>query len=149
MKTISDYLDETKEKHGIKSDSELSRQLGGSRNAVSNWRQGLNKPDDYACIRMAELLGINPLEVIAASHIEREADPERAKWWADFSKRHGIKVLSVSLIGTSLAFQYSNLDLLQSVPSLYIMLSKQRDKKRKKRCYRVYKCRDNAAFFTP
>nr|WP_314898800.1 hypothetical protein [uncultured Deefgea sp.] len=123
MKTIAEYLDEAKEKHKIKSDSELGRTLGASKQSVSDWRVSRSKPDDYACIRLAELVGVNPLEIIAASHIEREADPERAKWWADFSKRHGIKALSVSLIGTSLAFQYSNLALLQSVPSLYIMLS--------------------------
>jgi transcriptional regulator with XRE-family HTH domain len=121
MKTISEYLDEAKEKHSIKSDAELARLLGGSRQSVSSWRAGTNKPDDYACIRLAELLGINPLEIIAAANAEREADPERAKWWLDFSKRHGIKNLSVSLIGMNLHLQVNNLDFLEAVTNLYIM----------------------------
>lgn len=121
MKTIGEYLDEAKEKHGIKSDSELGRQLGASKQAVSGWRNSPSKPDDYACIRLAELLGINPLEIIAAANAEREADPERAKWWLDFSKRHGIKTLSVSLIGASLLLQNNNLSCLEAVTKLYIM----------------------------
>lgn len=130
MKTLGEYLDEAKEKHGIKSDAELARMLGGSRSAVSEWRSTSRKPDNYACIRLAELLSINPLEIIAASNAEREADPERAKWWLNFSKRHGIKNLSVSLIGMSLLLQVNDLGFLQTAPNLYIMLSKGRDKRR-------------------
>lgn len=147
MKAISEYLDEAKEKHEIKSDSELGRKLGGSRTSVRNWREGISKPDDYACIQLAELLCVNPLEIIAAAHAERESDPERSKWWADFSKRHGIKALSVSLISTGLGLQISGLCFLEAVPKLYIMLSKVRDKRRKIINYRLYQCRDNAAFF--
>lgn len=139
MKTISEYLDEAKEKHSIKSDSELARQLGGSRQSVSDWRVSRSKPDDYACIRLAELLGINPLEIIAAANAEREADPERAKWWLDFSKRHGIKALSVSLIGINLLLQVNNLGFHQAVLSLYIMLSKIDSRRRRNYCYGSYK----------
>lgn len=139
MKTIGVYLDEAKEKHGIKSDSELGRQLGASKQAVSGWRNSPSKPDDYACIRLAELLGINPLEIIAAANAEREADPERAKWWLDFSKRHGIKALSVSLIGTTLLLQVNSLGFLETYPKLYIMLSKTQEARRRNKCNFVYK----------
>jgi hypothetical protein len=121
MKTVIEYVDELKEKLGIESDAELSKKLGGHRNVVSNWRNNGSLPEDFYCIVMAELLGVHPLEIIASANIQREKDPQKIEWWEDFSKRHGYKVLSVSLIAGSLSLQNNSLYLLEAVPRLYIM----------------------------
>ncbi|MFD2449997.1 helix-turn-helix domain-containing protein [Vogesella fluminis] len=48
------------------------------RNSVNSYKRGERIMDDYACIVVAEYLGIDPLEIIAAANMEREkAKPER------------------------------------------------------------------------
>ncbi|WP_051304633.1 hypothetical protein [Chitinilyticum litopenaei] len=123
MKTFIEYVDELKEKEGLKSDNELARLLSGKderSSLVSGWRTG-RRPEDYYCIVIAQRLGINPLEIIAAANMEREQDPARLDWWEDFSKRHGFKALPVALISMGLGLLYNNLYFLESVPKLYIM----------------------------
>lgn len=149
MKSVMEYVDELKEKLEIESDAELGKRIGGNRNTVSSWRNRGSQPEDFYCIVMAELLGIHPLEIIAAANIEREKDPQKIEWWEDFSKRHGYKVLSVSLIAGSLSLQNNSLYLLENVTRLYIMLSKRRDRTLKKICYKVSPSRNNAAFLRP
>jgi transcriptional regulator with XRE-family HTH domain len=80
MHTLN-YLDAVKKRLGISSDYALAKALGISQQAVSNYRAGRSKMDDDVALTIAELLGINPLAVIAAANAERaKTDEARARW---------------------------------------------------------------------
>ncbi|MBV8635554.1 MAG: helix-turn-helix domain-containing protein [Burkholderiaceae bacterium] len=80
MSTL-DYLDEAKAKHGLPSDYALSKALGLTTSAISNYRAGRSRIDDDVALKLANLTGRNPLEVIAAANMERAKTPEMAAIW--------------------------------------------------------------------
>ena len=75
------YLEKAKEKLGIKSDYALAKWLGISRFSLSSFTTGRRPLDDYTATRIAEALGINPMEIIAARNAEREKDETRKEFW--------------------------------------------------------------------
>lgn len=99
MKLVIDYVDEAKEKSGIKSDAAFGQSIGGTVAMIGNWRNRGSTPEDYYCIRIAEILRIDPLEVIAAANWEREKNQEKKDWWESFRKAHAGKVAGAVLIG--------------------------------------------------
>lgn len=71
MKTMEQYVDDLKAAHNIPSDRQLALFLGLKKQSVSHWkRRGVTVDPDTAW-KIAEGLGIDPLEVIAASEVER------------------------------------------------------------------------------
>lgn len=82
MKTTIDYLDELRIKLRIPSDYAAAKALGCSRSAVSKYRNGAGSFDDATAIKVAELIGIEPLEVIAAANFERSKDEHAQNVWA-------------------------------------------------------------------
>lgn len=81
MKTTVQYLNEAKERLGITSDNALAKHLKIARSAISQYQHGHRIIDDYAAVRIAEILGINPMDVIATANYEREKAPERKDFW--------------------------------------------------------------------
>ena len=59
--------------------------------------------DDYAYIVVAECLGIDPLEIIAAANMEREKNQARRDFWQDFRKKIGQMAVAGLVILTTLA----------------------------------------------
>lgn len=96
MKTI-DLLDRCKEKLGIKQDSELTEVLGVKKAAISHYRNGIRKPDEFMCFKIADILGLEPSAVIAAVKADGEQDEERKRFWAQYAKRYGV-VVSVPFV---------------------------------------------------
>lgn len=99
MKLVLDYVEDAKEKTGIKSDMAFGKHIGGTDSMVKQWRNRGSTPEDYYCIRIAEILGIDPLEVIAAANWEREKNQEKKDWWESFRKAHAGKVAGAVLLG--------------------------------------------------
>jgi transcriptional regulator with XRE-family HTH domain len=81
MKSTTEYLDEAKKRAGIESDYALAKRLGVTKAAISNYRQGISKMDDYTAAQIADLLEVDPLEVIAAANAEREKDEKKKDYW--------------------------------------------------------------------
>lgn len=81
MKTTLDYIKEAKAALGIQSDYALAKWLGITRHAVSGYQTGNRIIDDYTAAKIAEALGIDPLEVIAVANMEREKDEKRQAYW--------------------------------------------------------------------
>lgn len=81
MKTTLQYIDAIKLRHGIESDYAVAKLLGTSRQAVSKYRQGNTSFDDLTALHVAELLGVNPLEVIAAANAERAKNDDARRTW--------------------------------------------------------------------
>ena len=95
MKSI-DYLDQVKARHGIKSDYALAQILAVTHATVSHYRHGKSVMDSTTAVKVAELLAINPLVVIAAAELERTHKDKVRQVWLRYAA--GLVVL-VSLGG--------------------------------------------------
>lgn len=84
MKTSRDYLEEALEKLGDISDTEKAKRLKIAQPTISQYRSGNRKMDDFACIMVGRVLGVDPMKIIAASQEEREKNQERKEFWRDF-----------------------------------------------------------------
>lgn len=106
MKTTVEYLDALKEKLNLPSDYAAAKALGVTRAAVSRYRTGVGSFDDEVCFTVAEILGVNPLEVIVAARAERSTKTGgREKWernWENFSRNFRSLVSPANARGESL-----------------------------------------------
>lgn len=87
MKKISMYLDEAIETGIAKNSAELARLLGVSRSALSEWRAGRNSPNDDQAVKLAELLGKDPGELLAECGAARAKSPETRRAWEKIAAR--------------------------------------------------------------
>lgn len=100
MKSAEQYLDEARSRLDLPSDYALAKALGLTRAAVSRYRCGAGLPDDLACVQIAEAIGCEPMEVIAAINYQRaKTDVERAIWEGLWGKAAGAFVLSLPASG--------------------------------------------------
>jgi predicted transcriptional regulator len=81
MKSTEQYLGEVKDRLELPSDYAIAKALGVTRAAVSRYRMGHSMPDDLVCARIAEILGIEPMEVIAATNYQRSKTDEARRLW--------------------------------------------------------------------
>ncbi len=81
-----EYLKAAKRKLEAKTNAELARALGLSRAALTRYDQGERVIDDYTAARVAELLDIDELEVIAQANAEREKDTTKRAFWEHKAK---------------------------------------------------------------
>jgi hypothetical protein len=65
----------------LPSDSAAAKALGVTRSAVSLYRNGKSVFDELTAIRAAEILGLEPLEVIAACKAESAPDARVRRVW--------------------------------------------------------------------
>ncbi len=87
MKAIKHYLDAARDKldpspasrENRPTDYWLAKQLGARPSLISNYRSGLSFPDEAVAIRLAKLLAINPLEIIAVANYHRAIKKARMK----------------------------------------------------------------------
>lgn len=89
MKTIADYLNDVAATTETGSDYAIARALGLRSSHIANYRKD-RTPDDNVCLKIAERLGIEPWEVIAAANAERMirmAQRDQADKWAALWKR--------------------------------------------------------------
>jgi transcriptional regulator with XRE-family HTH domain len=106
MKTTGEYLDAVKAHLDLPSDYATAKALGVTPSAVSKYRLGRSQPDDLVCARIAEILDIEPMEVIAATHFERSTEPRaKALWEGIWGKAAGAIALNliVCAVGVSVA----------------------------------------------
>ena len=85
MNTL-EYLDAVKAKAGITSDYQLAQLLESSTPVISQYRTRKRTMDDYTAARVAELLGIEELEIIAQANAEREKDAKKRAYWEEKAK---------------------------------------------------------------
>lgn len=75
------YLDEIKARCQLMTDAQLAKRLDCSTAQISQYRTRKRVMDDYVAARVAELLGIEELEVIAQANAEREKDETKRAYW--------------------------------------------------------------------
>ena len=85
MKT-AEYLDLVLKQRAEGVNAQLARLLGVHRAAITNYQTGDRVMDDYTAARVAEVLGIDEIEVIAQANAEREKDPEKRAFWEEKAK---------------------------------------------------------------
>lgn len=118
MKSLKNYLDECKEKTG--SDYATAKALGFDRATLSQIRSRGTMKDENA-VKVAELLGIEPGEVLLAAAMARSQGAVRTAW-ENVSKKAGMAAsitLAVLIMGTVFSTGYESVQF----DSLYIMRS--------------------------
>lgn len=101
MKQSREYLEEALTLMGDMSDSEKAKRLKIAQPTISQYRTGARKMDDFACIMVARVLGVDPMRIIAACQEEREKNEERREFWRDFRSTLGSTIVA-ALVLTSL-----------------------------------------------
>lgn len=84
MKSSMDYLIEALERTPGETGEDKAKHLKISGNTLSQYRRGERIMDDFACIMVGRVLGIDPMKIIAACQEEREKNQERKEFWRDF-----------------------------------------------------------------
>lgn len=84
---VKERLLECKIKLGIKSDYELASKLDVTRQRVNELMSGRCKADSYVATRIAEVLGLHPLMILAEFEAETAKDEKRRGYWLDFVRR--------------------------------------------------------------
>ncbi|MFA7239884.1 MAG: helix-turn-helix transcriptional regulator [Sulfuricellaceae bacterium] len=95
-----EYFYAIKAKHKITSDYKLAEFLKLNRARISAYVKGKEWPNPYACMRIANALNLDPLEVLSDIESQSEKDEEKKEFWRDFlwrvKKRNGLLVLALS-----------------------------------------------------
>ncbi|MFT3758303.1 helix-turn-helix domain-containing protein [Thauera sp.] len=81
----TEYLAAAKQRIGAENSAEMATRLGVTRAAMSRYESGERVMDDYTAARIAEILEIDPLRVIAQANAEREKDEKRAAYWSSIA----------------------------------------------------------------
>jgi transcriptional regulator with XRE-family HTH domain len=102
MKTI-DLLNNVKQTLNITSDLELAKALGTGKSRVCHWKTGRNKPDEYICFRIAEILNVEPQAVISAVRLDGSSTPEERGFWEGYAKRYGMLAVTPLVLAGTLA----------------------------------------------
>ncbi|WP_203323050.1 DUF3693 domain-containing protein [Pseudoxanthomonas beigongshangi] len=92
---FEDILDRAKQASGATSDSDLSRKLGVSRQAVSNWRHGTKYPDTVTCATIAGITGIPLAQVIGIVGEARAISREEKAVWRKLAASVGVALIAV------------------------------------------------------
>lgn len=103
MKKTTDYLQEALEKLGDMPEGKKAEALKMHRNTLISYKNGERIMDDYGCIVIAEMLGVDPLEIIAAANYEREKTQAKKDFWTDFRKKIGALAIAGLMVLTMLA----------------------------------------------
>jgi DNA-binding transcriptional regulator YdaS (Cro superfamily) len=97
MKT-SEYIAAIKQKHAVKSDYAVAKLIGVTPAKVCTWGAGSELPGTLNCMKIAEVLECNPIQVLADIEVERAEKAGReaqAQEWKTILERVGALVVSL------------------------------------------------------
>lgn len=83
----TEYLAAAKRRLQIENNAAMAARLGLSEAALSRYGSGARVMDDYTAAQVADILGLDPLTVIAQANAEREKDKARAAYWARIANK--------------------------------------------------------------
>lgn len=81
MKTTVEILDAVRAARQLTSDYQLAALLETSTQRISNWRNGRHTMDNAMGVKVAGIIGREPLEIIAILEAERATTTELRKFW--------------------------------------------------------------------
>ena len=77
---IPKYIEQIKKKCGITNDYALAKKLKISQPEANWFRRGLKVPNTTVCIRMANLLDKNPVELLIVAQKDKATPEEKSHW---------------------------------------------------------------------
>lgn len=83
----ADYIEQLRKLTKTGSLYSVAKLTGLSENAVQHYSKGRREFDTYAALRVAELLNIEPMQVIADVEAAREKDEGRKRYWQELAKK--------------------------------------------------------------
>lgn len=86
---IIELLEQSKTKLGVSSDYALAKRLEINQARLTDYRKGTRHPDPYALVKIALLLDLDPLVLIAEAEAQTEKNPVRKGFWQNFARRVG------------------------------------------------------------
>lgn len=92
-----EYLEAVKTKTGIDSDYKLAKLLNLTKQAISKYQLGNRVMDDYTAAKIAEVLEIPAIRVIADANAEREKDEKKRNYWEELARQSHAVALVMSL----------------------------------------------------
>lgn len=98
MKSVK-YLEMLREKLPVKSDYAIAKALEISQGAVCHYMKGNRVMDDTTALKVAKLLEIEPMQIIAAANADREKGSNK-EMWENFYKRLGGIAASIIFVVT-------------------------------------------------
>lgn len=104
---FEEILSKAIEASGATSDSDLSRKLGVSRQAVSNWRGGKKFPDTVTCATIAGITGIPLVQVLGVVGEARAISREEKAVWRKLAAMTMVLAIAVGFGGTPTAARAS------------------------------------------
>lgn len=93
MKTTIEFLDEVKARTGAPSDYAAAKILGLTRSQVSKYRGGRDYIGDETAEKIANILGVSPVFVMACAHAERAKNPSVKHHWMEAAERFAAAML--------------------------------------------------------
>jgi hypothetical protein len=96
MNSTKALLDAVKSRYKLTSDYQLAAKLGMTRQAVSLYRSEARYLDDFTALKVAELLELPEIKVIAIANAERAKRPLEKARWKELAKA---SMLATALIG--------------------------------------------------
>ena len=104
--TTNEYLDAAKKRLKVDTDYKLAKWLEVNQARISAYRSGKEGMDNYTAARIANLLVINQLEVIADTNAEREKDDKKREFWRGLVKNQVKTTLIVVMLFSSLTMMH-------------------------------------------
>ena len=95
---MAKVIDQAKEKLGVTSDYELGKKLGISKQRISAYRSGSQTANAYACARLADAIGVDPIALLAQVEAATEKNEARRNYWRALCERVGVAVMSVFIV---------------------------------------------------
>jgi len=83
------YIDRLRDLTPTGSNYAVAQLLETTDGAIAHYVHGRRQPDLATCVRIAELLGVDPLQVIADVQAERETDEVKRARWRELSRKRG------------------------------------------------------------
>lgn len=97
--TTVDFLDALKARYNLRSDYAVAKLLGISCQRTSMYYSGTRRFNPEMSIQVAELLGLDPISVLASVELERETRPAVRQLWERFAAGFAFAVLAAGLAG--------------------------------------------------
>lgn len=102
MDTTQTLLQRCKAELGIESDYALAKAFEMSPQAIGRYQSGDRQMDNWTACKVAGILGMEPMEVIAISELEREKNETKRKFWESFYNEHFKKLVVVLVLITGM-----------------------------------------------
>ncbi|MBS0356653.1 MAG: helix-turn-helix domain-containing protein [Proteobacteria bacterium] len=95
---MSKVIDEAKKALDVESDYALAKKLDIPNPRISEYRSGKARPDAYACARLAEVLGMDPFELLAQVEAATEKNEGRRAYWTKVAAKMATTSLAVFFV---------------------------------------------------